>query len=176
LPPYLHPDFAQLTERLREDIANSIVAVETQPDTWATPVLSKSVTDYLHSKSEPPKFIKRQVALTDKSIRQSYKSSQKQVVGHGEFVEDVLDLGPNPYGRTPHFQCRYVYHNLCCNEMSYRMVPCCYMADVPGYRPVVLDGSGKFMDSWNSPAFVKLRQRLKHGPLFVACKTCPNQG
>ncbi len=176
LPPYLHPDFTRLTERLRDDIASSIVSIEAQPDTWSSPVLGKRVTDYLDSKPGPPQFIERHIALADKSIHQSYKSTQKQVVGHGELVEDVLDPGPNPYGRTHHFQCRYVYHNLCCNEMSYRMVPCCYMADVPGYRPVVLDGSGKFMDSWNSPAFVKLRQRLKHGPLFAACKTCPNQG
>lgn len=175
IPPYLHPDFTSLTNKLREDIASSVVPVEAQPDTWSTPVLSKKVIDALNTRSEPIKFITRKEALADEEIRKIYKAVQKKVHGRGEYVEEVANDGPNPYNREPHFYCRYIYHNLICNETSFRLVPCCYMADVPGHAPVVFDGAN-FMDYWNSPAFVRLRRSLREGTLFNACKTCPNQG
>lgn len=174
LPPYRHPQFAQLAHRLRHDIGHSRVPVDANPDTWSQPVFSKEVTEYLEIKK--PKFVKREEALADKELRQSYKSSMKNVTGRGELVHQVGDEGENPYGRVAPFSCRFVYQQLICTEVNFRIIPCCYMSDVPGYRSVIVDGTGNFFEYWNSQAFVDLRRRLRNGPLFSACKTCPNQG
>jgi len=174
LPPYLHPQFKTFAEQLRTEIARSSIPIEAYPDTWERPIFSPEVA--LHLEEKKPKIVMREEAIADRTIRSAYKSSVKEVRGRGEFLYDVGDEGPNPYDRRPRFNCRFVYHNLNCTELSYRLIPCCYMADVPGFKPVVFDGKVDFFDYWNSPAFVSLRRRLRNGPLFPACKTCPNQG
>jgi hypothetical protein len=174
LPPYLHPQFKTLAEQLRTEIARSSIRIEAYPDSWERPIFSPEVA--LHLEAKKPKIVMREEAIADRTIRAAYKSSVKEIRGRGEFLHDVGDEGPNPYDRRPRFDCRFVYHNLNCTELSYRLIPCCYMADVPGFKPVVFDGKVDFFDYWNSPAFVSLRRRLRNGPLFPACKTCPNQG
>ncbi|SEE10162.1 Radical SAM superfamily protein [Rhizobiales bacterium GAS188] len=88
---------------------------------------------------------------------------------------DPLDDGLNPLGRTPRLACRAVYYNLYINEMFFRVNPCCYMQNVPGYQEVRFDGSAKFMDVWNSPAFIDIRTKLRDGPLYAACRRCPEK-
>ena len=39
-------------------------------------------------------------------------------------------------GREPRFACKAVYYNLYINEFFYRVNPCCYMVNVPGYDEV----------------------------------------
>lgn len=85
---------------------------------------------------------------------------------------DPLEDGENPFNRAPRFECKAVYYNLYINEMFFRIVPCCYMTTVPGFEEVRFDGSVPFMEAWNAPAMVELRNRLVKGPLFGACKKC----
>lgn len=76
-------------------------------------------------------------------------------------------------GRAAPFNCRAPYYNLYINEMYLRMVPCCYMTNTPGHEDICFDGSTPFMSAWNAPAMVELRRALRDGPLFGACRTCP---
>lgn len=87
---------------------------------------------------------------------------------------DPIEDGLNPLGRMPRFACKAVYYNLYINEMFFRVNPCCYMQMVPGFEETRFDGAD-FMASWNSPAFVTLRERLRDGPLFAACRRCPEK-
>jgi pyruvate-formate lyase-activating enzyme len=86
---------------------------------------------------------------------------------------DPMDDGTNPLGRTPRFACKAVYYNLYVNEMYFRVVPCCYMSNVPGYEEIRFDGSVPFDQAWNAPAMIELRRRLRDGPLLAACRRCP---
>jgi len=88
---------------------------------------------------------------------------------------DPLDDGTNPLGREPRFACKAVYYNLYINEFFYRVNPCCYLQQVPGFEEVRLDGDMTFMEGWNSPGMVELRRRLAEGPLFGACMRCPEK-
>jgi hypothetical protein len=88
---------------------------------------------------------------------------------------DALDDGTNPLNREPRFACKAVYYNLYINEFFYRMNPCCYLQQVPGFQEVRLDGDMTFMEGWNSPGMVELRRRLAEGPLFGACMRCPEK-
>lgn len=86
---------------------------------------------------------------------------------------DPLEDGLNPLGRQPRFACKAVYYNLYVNELFFRVSPCCYMTEVPGFEEIRFDGGCDFFEVWNSPAMVELRRRLRDGPLFGACKRCP---
>ena len=88
---------------------------------------------------------------------------------------DPLEDGLNPLNRTPRFACKAVYYNLYLNELFFRLTPCCYMTEVPGYEEVRFDGSTEFWNAWNSAAMMELRRRLRDGPLFGACKRCPEK-
>lgn len=87
---------------------------------------------------------------------------------------DPIEDGLNPLGRMPRFACKAVYYNLYINEMFFQVNPCCYMQMVPGFEETRFDGAD-FMASWNSLAFVTLRERLRDGPLFAACRRCPEK-
>jgi MoaA/NifB/PqqE/SkfB family radical SAM enzyme len=88
---------------------------------------------------------------------------------------DPLEDGLNPFDRRPRFACKAPYYNLYVNEMYYRVVPCCFMQTTPGFEEIRFDGSRPFMDAWNAPSMVELRRRLRDGPLFGACKKCPEK-
>ena len=92
---------------------------------------------------------------------------------HNSF--DPLEDGLNPLSRVPRFACKAIYYNLYINEMFFRINPCCYMQAVPGFDEVWFDDSVPFMEAWNSEAFVELRARLHDGPLFAACRRCPEK-
>jgi hypothetical protein len=49
------------------------------------------------------------------------------------------------------------------------------MTEVPGYEEIRFDGSTPFFEVWNSPAMTALRSKLNDGPLFAACKKCPEK-
>src|SRR5579883_1151904 len=88
---------------------------------------------------------------------------------------DPYDDGLNPLSREPPFGCKAVYYNLFINEMFFRVNPCCYMQAVPGHDEVRFDGSGEFRPAWNSAGMIALRKHLRDGPLFGACKRCPEK-
>ena len=88
---------------------------------------------------------------------------------------DPLDDGLNPLGRSPRFACKAVYYNLYINELFLRINPCCYMQEVPGHEELRYDESTPFGEAWNSPAMVALRRHLRDGPLFAACRKCPEK-
>lgn len=88
---------------------------------------------------------------------------------------DPFEDGSNPFDRSPRFACKAVYYNLYVNEMYMRVVPCCYMTHVAGFEEIRFDGTTPFLEIWNAPAMVELRRRLKDGPLFGACRKCPEK-
>jgi hypothetical protein len=125
----------------------------------------------------PPAVISRTQAIRDTRIkRRVVKEHDVQVKGLGMATgQPVLESTVNPYNREPRYLCRFVYQSLLCHELNFRLVPCCYMTEVPGHEQVICDGHHDFFAYWNSPAFVELRRRLSEGPLYVACRTCPVQ-
>jgi len=46
---------------------------------------------------------------------------------------------------------------------------------VPGFEEVRLDGDMTFIEAWNSSGMVGFRRRLCEGPLYAACKRCPEK-
>jgi MoaA/NifB/PqqE/SkfB family radical SAM enzyme len=175
LPPHLHPHSAARFDELRKAIAVSKVRVTAQPDTWEQPVLTPEAQRGYEQRI--PAVISRKDAIHSRTIREHYDRQRVQIVGRGTKLGEILDTdAPNPYGRAAPMECRFLYHNLLCHETSFRMIPCCYMTNTPGYESVVLEPDRPFMEYWNAPAFVDLRARLRQGPLFAACRTCPNQG
>ena len=114
------------------------------------------------------------VKLTSIEVRSQEsreKCNLRDLVGHNQ--QDPLDDGLNPLNRQPRFACKAVYYNLYVNEMFFRVNPCCYMQAIPGFTETRWTPDLNFMDVWNSPAMTTLRQRLRDGPLFGACRRCP---
>jgi hypothetical protein len=162
---------------MKSAIESSSVAVETQPETWATDALSTMLRKKVDD--NPPKIYERSEAQKDRSVRSYYETARaSRVESHvsGAKIEDVFDLRDNPYGRKAPFSCRFVYQNLISTQLDLTINPCCYMSHVPGHRPMRLAPDVPFMTVWNSDALVNLRRRLRQGPLFQACATCPMQG
>jgi len=180
LPPYLHPDFDRLQQAAREAIAQSRVPVFGDPGSWQTPVFPESLAEEI--KKNPPPIISRAEAQRTKDFRHAadpfYEPSDRPRVGlrrtDGAFP-DSLDDGSNPLGRREPFKCRAVYHGLYVNELFLRMTPCCYMTQTPGHDEVRLDEVAAFENGWNSEAFVDLRRSLRSGPLYGACRRCPER-
>jgi MoaA/NifB/PqqE/SkfB family radical SAM enzyme len=114
-----------------------------------------------------------EVRIQVEGIGQSLPIDWTTLVVHNS--ADTLDDGTNPLGRVPRFACKAVYYNLYINELFYRMNPCCYLQRVPGYEEIRFDGSIDFMEAWNSPGMVALREHLRDGPLFGACVRCPEK-
>src|SRR5262249_36740871 len=104
-----------------------------------------------------------------------YTQDPGEFRGRPSDAPDDLDDGTNPLGRTPRFACKAVYYKLFVTELFYRMHPCCYMVNVPVQEEVRLRAGRDFMDAWNSPAMVTLRRRLQQGPLYGACRRCPEK-
>jgi hypothetical protein len=177
LPPKLHPEFATHADRAVAAIAKSRVPVEAQPETWASDTIPQTLRDAVDR--SPPPITQRSDAIKNKSIRTKHQMEQSTRVKQGIFgrkIDDVFDLTDNPYGRTAPFPCRFVYQNLITTQLTMEMFPCCYMYQIPGHQALVLEPEHPFMTYWNSDAMVNLRRRLRRGPLFQACATCPMQG
>lgn len=174
LPPYLHPDFQALKQRAVDAINKSSVSVQVDPASWEIPVFSGEMEEKI--RIEPLISISREEAIRSKEVRQYWRGQEKFAVKtKGGLQSPVDDFdGNNPFGRTPRYACPSPYHTLYINDFSYSMVPCCYLNAVPGYEKNFYDGSGDFLEAWNSPGMVELRRRLKEGPLFNMCTKCPS--
>ncbi len=174
LSPSLLPDFERLKGEALEAIARSRVPVEAAPETWGEDALPAKARAAVTA--NPPPVYARRDAMSDPAIRALYQDARENVAGRGEPVAPAAFSDRNPYGRQAPFDCGFVYQQFISTQLTFRLVPCCYMTDVPGHKPVVFDGTRPFMEYWNAPAFVQLRRSLKTGPLYDNCKTCPMQG
>jgi hypothetical protein len=174
LSPNLAPEFAVHMQRALDAIEKSSIPVETQPDTWSTDAVSSRIRSLANEGKIP--FVQRDDAVKNRDLRPRHAPNRAEKTGSGKQITYVDDLEFNPYDRSSPFNCRFVYQNLITTKLSLEMHPCCYMNGVPGHEPVVLDPARPFMEQWNNPAFVQLRQRLRKGPLYQACATCPMQG
>jgi len=176
LPPYLHPEFPAHVAAAKVAIAASKANVVADPVSWSAPVLSKRLEELVQL--NPPSYNERKTSMKDKAVRSFYSEDFEGEMGRPlEGAAAAFDLfdDSNPFGRKAHFHCYFVYHDLILNDFNFRMIPCCYMREVPGFESVRFNGKQPFMAYWNSPAFVTLRRRLKEGPLYGACRRCPAQ-
>lgn len=183
LPPYLHPRFREFVGAAEEKIAQSRAEIITDAESWKAPVFSEPVERMVTI--APPADMDRKHALSDRNVRAYYAGYYDHLAqgrGFGEPLElpagsvaDPQDDGLNPYGRTARLHCSFVYQDFIINDFNLRLIPCCYMANVPGFDVVRYDGAAPFLQYWNSPAFRAARRRLREGPLFGACKKCPAQ-
>lgn len=179
LPPYLHPEFERHAQAARRAIAESRAVIITDVASWSAPVLSEGFAELVQIR--PPATVDRKDALRDRSVRESYARFYDSMTGAGQPLAeagnlvDTFEDGTDPFHRQTPYACHFVYHDFIINDFNLRLIPCCYMSSVPGFEVVRFDGSRPFMECWNSPAFVTLRQRLQQGPLYGACKKCPAQ-
>jgi wyosine [tRNA(Phe)-imidazoG37] synthetase (radical SAM superfamily) len=177
-----HPEFSRLAREAKAAIQNSRVPVESDPGTWALPLFSEKDAEYL--KQNPPVELSRDEARSDPEVKQIYDDMYAKYSG-GALRGQELTQRPsqadlfgteNPFDRSPRYLCEFVYFNLCLNDFEFKLVPCCYMENVPGFEINTFDGQFDFFEAWNSPAFVELRRSLVSGPMLGPCKTCPTQG
>jgi pyruvate-formate lyase-activating enzyme len=184
LPPYQQEDFEHHKMRALEAIKKSLVPVISEPDSWGVHIFPTEIEQHIHE--HPPEFVARDDARRDQKILQYYEYANKtgsttltkgnQLATYATEIREDMQKAENPYGRTPHFHCRFIYYQLNLNDFNFMLNPCCYMNRVPGFEQVLFDGSYDFFEAWNSKAFVDLRQRLKAGPLYSHCLKCPFQG
>jgi wyosine [tRNA(Phe)-imidazoG37] synthetase (radical SAM superfamily) len=176
LPPCGHPEFQRYVREAKQAIAGSRVQIQADVQSWESPVLPPAVEAEVRQTVLP--MIDRRQAAADPAIRAKYAKFYEGQGGEGRPLADTTDAmddGSNPYGRSAHYRCAFVYHDFIVNDFNMRLIPCCYMAQVPGFEVVRFDGRRPFLEYWNSPAFVALRRRLKQGPLYGACRKCPAQ-
>ena len=62
------------------------------------------------------------------------------------------------------FRCRASHNNLYVNELFFRVSPCCYLVNTPGYDEVRLKDTD-VVSAWNAPSF----QELATGSLTAHC-------
>jgi pyruvate-formate lyase-activating enzyme len=171
LPPYRHPQFPRFLADAREAVAKSKVPVTGDLDSLATPIFPAETQAKIDR--DPPRFVAMADVLRDKEIRaQRPMPPPAPIKGQPSQELQDRDLG-DPYGRTARFWCRAPYQCLYLNSFDFRVVPCCYMVQVPGFEPTYYDGSFDFFEIWNSPAMTTLRARLSDGPLLGNCRVCP---
>jgi len=188
LPPYLHPRFGDYVEVAKAAIARSHSRIVTDVESWGAPVFSASLQELIAIR--PPAEVGRKDALRDKGVREYWDGFYRNGAkgrGLGEPVTllpndpsfnpiaDPMEDGSNPFNRSPRLHCAFVYNDFIINDFNLRLIPCCYIAQVPGFDTVRYDGSSPFFEYWNSPAFRTLRRSLREGPLYGACKKCPAQ-
>jgi hypothetical protein len=144
LPPYLHPEFEKHVREAKEAITESRARVITDPDSWSAPVLSRGLAELVQI--EPPRVVERRDALSDRAVRERYAAYYSDMRGTGQrlaapdLAADIFDDGSNPFSRHPPFDCYFIYHDFIVNDFNLRMIPCCYMAQVPGFEVVRFDG------------------------------------
>lgn len=177
LPPYLNPGFTRFKEEALRAIAASNIKVLASPETWEVPVFPQHLEKQLKDNPPPPvdlQEVRKNLASYTKIAPLPITKGCPLTAQH-QPEETLEEQEENPYGRGPRYDCRFVYHVLNLNDFFFRLNPCCYMWDVPGFEPMVYDGSCDFFEIWNSPAMVELRNRLKEGPLYSHCRRCPPQ-
>lgn len=175
LAPKFNEQFEKYKKETLAQIKKSKVRVEAQPETWGEDCVTRDLRKQINKISPP--YQERKSALRNASIRNYYKENGlKKRSGKGQKITFVNDLVDNPYNRNTPFDCRFIYYNLISTHLTWELMPCCYMSTVPGYEELILSDNSSFDSYWNSPAYVELRRRLKDGPLYQACATCPMQG
>jgi MoaA/NifB/PqqE/SkfB family radical SAM enzyme len=172
LPPYRHPDFDRLYAETVEALRHSQVKFEAFPETWRANVLSERLSP---EQEQSLPVIGRSGAMNDPAVRAHYRDP-KDMHGRGAFLSTSASDDANPFGRVPPFNCKFIYQQLISTYLNFRIVPCCYITDVPGHEPIIFDGERPFFDYWNSDAMVYLRRTLRDGPMLTDCKRCPMQG
>jgi MoaA/NifB/PqqE/SkfB family radical SAM enzyme len=178
LAPYDHPDFDKLRADAIAAANASQVPVEIDSNAWGNRLFSPALEQQI--RDNPPTTIPRSEALRDYHLRHRndrlYWKPSKAMIGQLDHeVQDDPHNYDNPYGRKQPYSCKAPYYNLYIHEMFFRMSPCCFMQQVPGYKEIRFDGSFDFQQAWNSAAMMRLRWNLKEGPLFGACRRCPEK-
>jgi pyruvate-formate lyase-activating enzyme len=177
LPPYLNPDFVKCKKEAIQAIAASRINVIGSPESWDTPIFPQHIEEQI--KINPPPLV------SEKEVRKNRVNYLEKpppdtrgclLIPPSPSAESEKQENNNTYGRTPRYKCRAVYYVLNLNDFNFVLNPCCYIErNIPGFEPVIYDGSYDFFEAWNSPAMVELRKRLKDGPLYDCCKRCPPQ-
>lgn len=165
LPAWSHPDIAYWQERAREAIAETSVEVYGDPDQWSVP---------LHS-AELPANTDRETLIASVRNDPPIALTKGDPLPAGSPHDNWRQPVANPYGRMAPFACSYPWYALKILDPSQRLYPCSFMHQIMGHDDVGLHGAADFMDLWNSPAMIHLRETLQHGPLLPECITCPSQ-
>jgi hypothetical protein len=171
LPPYLHPQFAELRARALEAISAATIPIEAFPESWSTSVFPVEVEATILKAPLTP----RAVRLASKSYRHT-PAVDSEALPVGEPLEDsppeLSETLRNPYNRQHPHLCPSPYTAFYINGFDRLVTPCCYMTSVPGHRPSYLRKDASFDDVWNSPAMIALRRSLNEGPLKNPCLQC----
>lgn len=177
LPAYKAPDFERHAAEARQAIAQSRVAINADPDSWSSPIFPPDLEEKY--KTDPPKTYSREEAkrelLSDRRTEVNQLMAvktrgEKSPEGSVELVQET-----RRGDRDAWYRCWDLYHILHMNDFYFFLRPCCFMERTPGYEWVKYDGSYPFMQAWNSPAMVQLRQSLVDGPMHNMCTLCPSQ-
>lgn len=173
LPPYLHPDFEAHVAAGQAAAASSTVPIIGDFASLRMPVFPADVERTI--RETPPPVIPISQIIRDQSLRPSPKA--ERVLLKGRPLPPSSDAPPDPmeniYNRSARYTCNAPYQNLYLNDFDFRLTPCCYMTQVPGFEKTYYDGTFDFFEVWNSPAMVELRTRLRAGPLLGPCLRCP---
>ena len=171
LPPYLHPQFAELRARAVEAIAAATIPIEAFPESWSANVFPVEVEASILQAPLTP----RAVRLKSKSYRHT-PAVDSEALPVGEPLEDgypgITEELKNPYNRQHPLFCPSPYTAFYLNGFDRMVTPCCYMTSVPGHQPSYLRKGASFDDAWNSPAMIALRRSLNKGPLKSPCLQC----
>ena len=174
LPVYLHPHYIEVRRAAIQSIQNSKVPVEASLESWDQPIYSEIMQKRIDE--NPPRIYTREEAV--QFGKSTLWTGQEDWLGrpienYQEREKDIDNRLDNRYNRSPRFCCSFPYYNLNITDFSFNVFPCCYLSNVPGFEKIHLGSGSNFFNLWNSPALVGLRKRLKEGPLFCECKTCP---
>jgi len=171
LPPYLHPQFAELRVRAVEAISAAMISIEAFPESWSASVFPIEVEASILQAPLTP----RAVRLKSKSYRHT-PAVDSEALPVGEPLEDsypeLCEGLKNPYNRQHPLFCPSPYTAFYLNGFDRMVTPCCYMTSIPGHQPSYLRKGASFDDVWNSPAMITLRRSLNQGPLKSPCLQC----
>lgn len=176
LHPSNHADYIRLKEKLIKRIERSKISIEYQPEIWDVPALPNSMQDFV---KKYPNFLheySKNEALKSRDLRNFYKVQETLLHGNGKKLENIPQNGENPLNRTAPMNCSFAYQNIIVNETNMRLVPCCNMAEVPGFEPTVINEGRGLKEQLNCDAMVNVRSTLAKGPLLDACKICSYNG
>jgi len=182
LPPYLAPEFAQHLAAARSAIAATRLSVDADLSSWSKPIFPEAVQQRIDAQA--PAMVHRRDAQRVVVLQKSdYKGLEKMrsngellLAGEGDPRWTMREeAAPDTADRLAPFKCSDVYTTLHMNDFFFVLRPCCYMDAVPNHDVIKYDGGDNFLEAWNSPAMVSLRQRLHAGPLYNMCRRCPKQ-
>jgi pyruvate-formate lyase-activating enzyme len=167
LPPYLHSQFEEHRARAVTAINASKLQIWASPENWSLPVLPPELEVQAREKAVLFKT-REEIGRTRLVIPEA--SSPINVLPSG----DAADEGPagNPFNRFAPYDCTYPYQTLLVGRTQ--ITPCCFMNEVPGMEAIKFDGSRPFLETWNGPQMVRVRETLAKGPLLRNCRVCPS--